>query len=831
MDPSIMKLLEEDEDETMHSGADVEAFTAALNRDIEGDNTSTSQPSDSDTAALSKGIYHTSSQLFPQWHTSSQDETANTRSQQNLNGSQQQAQHSSEMDLKQHGSGPENQRQQIDNQLLDDRRQRQAEQNTLHFSRPPSIHNSEKNPELPKINQHAVATEQKPGNPRGQVPFGLLLPLLTPQLDKDRSMQLQTVFNKLKKNEISKDIFVHNMRSIVGDQMLKIAVYKLHAQGKQARNSQTGPNQLSLQSQASAQEQHQKMQTVGPHQGNVPQSFAQLHQKGGTGDMSHIPSSASQLKSDSANSTMGKKPSFPNYGSAGNSYHPFSGSNVNASAASLKQQPHDSQMRQGSVHQSIDANQQNLVHWQSTGQEQKNGAQSSMAYVKQEPVDQGNEQQYKSRLSSPRGLSSFSPSQAHGNAMTGTLKDDALEMQSARMGFSGITSTVPSNTASSSTTAQLDPNNSLSSRIPSALTPVGPGNNAKTPPKRPPIGQKKPLESLGSSPPLSSKKQKVSGTFADQSIDQLNDVTAVSGVNLREEEEQLLSGPKEESRVSEASRRVVQEEEERLILQKIPLQKKLAEIMSKCGVKSSSNDVERCLSLCVEERMRGLISNLIRLSKQRVDIEKPRHQTIVTSDVRKQILAINQKAREEWEKKQSEAEKLQKLNELDGDAGVDGDKERDDGRVKTLKANKDEDDKMRATAANVAARAAVGGDDMLSKWQLMAEQARQKREGGGVDVASGSQPSKEMSFKPSSTSAKNARDIEGGEKRVPSAASLAFGSSRKLARNQVVVPQTKATPSISIKDVIAVLEREPQMSKSTVMYRLYEKMRGDAVAE
>lgn len=32
----------------MHSGAAVEAFTAALNRDIAGD-TSTSQPSDSDT--------------------------------------------------------------------------------------------------------------------------------------------------------------------------------------------------------------------------------------------------------------------------------------------------------------------------------------------------------------------------------------------------------------------------------------------------------------------------------------------------------------------------------------------------------------------------------------------------------------------------------------------------------------------------------------------------------------------------------------------------------------------------------------------------------------
>jgi len=37
MDPSIVKLLEDDEDETMHSGADVEAFQAALNRDIGGD--------------------------------------------------------------------------------------------------------------------------------------------------------------------------------------------------------------------------------------------------------------------------------------------------------------------------------------------------------------------------------------------------------------------------------------------------------------------------------------------------------------------------------------------------------------------------------------------------------------------------------------------------------------------------------------------------------------------------------------------------------------------------------------------------------------------------
>lgn len=49
---------------------------------------------------------------------------------------------------------------------------------------------------------------------------------------------------------------------------------------------------------------------------------------------------------------------------------------------------------------------------------------------------------------------------------------------------------------------------------------------------------------------------------------------------------------------------------------------------------------------------------------QRVDIEKPRHKTIITSDVRQQITAINRKAREEWEKKQAETEKSQKVNEV-----------------------------------------------------------------------------------------------------------------------------------------------------------------------
>ena len=71
---------------------------------------------------------------------------------------------------------------------------------------------------------------------------------------------------------------------------------------------------------------------------------------------------------------------------------------------------------------------------------------------------------------------------------------------------------------------------------------------------------------------------------------------------------------------------------------------------------------------------------------------------------------------------------------------------------------------MRTTAANVAARAAFGGDDMLSKWQLMAEQARQKRE-GRMNSASGSQSGNDAVRKFSSAAGRRRKDNQEGEKR------------------------------------------------------------------
>ncbi|CAH1422003.1 unnamed protein product [Lactuca virosa] len=871
MDPSIMKFLEEDEDETMHSGADVEAFTAALNRDIEGDNTSTSQtPTTTDAGgALSQGTNHTPSQLFQQWQSANREGNTNYSNEEEVKP-QIHEQQSSAMEANRHGSGSGSETQHPPNDTSREMNLSQSEpsrpqddQHNVHMSQTMNAQNTEKNPvnsQEPNIarnpenesqlqrmhrignqqQQQAMAATGQAANamnrPSGkQVPFALLLPVIEPQLDKDRAMQLQGLYVRLRNNNINKEEFVRHMRSLVGDHMLKMAVYKL----QQGQGQVSGKHNIQKPSPyVPPSSIHQSAESSSlPMDNNAQksrllehQSDASIHNASKQDREQQQPFPVQGLVKQQQHMQF-PQPPFPNYGNPSGNFHPGSSPNMNMTSQSFKPQTHDLQMRQGPVvHNQVGGignpmsqnayndmkrmhggNLSHLGHWQSSMHKEQ--MLSTMAYVKPEPVDQISDQQQQHKPPQ-QGQSSFSQGQIEqGGGIAGSLKDDSFEMMaSSRPGFS----TPMNKPEPMSITAQLERQNASAGNPSLAAA----GSNAKTPPKKPSVGQKKPLEA-----PVStiSKKQKVSGAFSDQSIEQLNDVTAVSGVNLREEEEQLFSGSKEDSRVSEASRKVVQEEEERLILQKIPLQKKLAEIMAKCGVKNRSNDVERCLSLCVEERMRGLISNLIRLSKQRVDIEKPRHRTVVTSDVRQQIMSMNQKVREELEKKQADAEKLQRADEPDG-GGIDG----EDGRGKS-KANKEEDDKMRTTAANVAARAAVGGDDMLSKWQLMAEQARQKREGGGADVASSSQPSVDVGPKPVSNSKDNT-DTERSS--GVTTATATPGPVRKSMRNQELGQNGSSVPrTISVKDVISVLGREIQMSRSTLIYRLYEKVRSEHASE
>ncbi|KAG2262111.1 hypothetical protein Bca4012_013233 [Brassica carinata] len=790
MDPSIFKLLEEDEDESMHSGADVDAFQAALNRDIEG---STSLPTN-------PGNSHSPNEQFTTWKNGTGDANMNLHTQHSTESTQMK---------EQQGPGVENQPQhdlkRADESHLQHNQPQDLHQAGQHWENPSQVpqttglpisqknltgnneperpHNEKSESQYSKLQkmstQQAHRVEQPVNsmnrNPK-QVPFAALLPTLIAQLDKDKSLQLRTLYSRLKKNELPKENFTRLVKEIVGDQMLRSAVSKLQ---------QDAYNQGKMGTQAHTEINNQKSQSH-------PRGVVHLNQlPSSTG--SSVP--VQGLTNHPQHNQMQRPPgSFPMYTSSG-SFHSFPGPSTNVSGSSLRPHLHDSHSRHVAHNQTVGStglgappqsttnmmtmpkferpasvNDPSRVqggatsHFQNSSSLPLNSAPSqgsSLSHVKQESFEQN-------------------------KAAPGTSKE-ALE-ESSRMVLSA-----PSN---------MDANTAMNSRGTSQA-----GFNARMPPKKPTVGQKKPLETLGSPPPPPSKKQKVVPNSMDQSIEQLNDVTAVSGVNLREEEEQLFSGGKEDSRVSEASRRVVHEEEERLILQKSSLQKKLAEIMAKAGLKQISSDVERCLSLCVEERMRGLLSHIIRLSKQRVDTEKSRHRTFITSDIRLQINEMNQKVKEEWEKKQAEAEKLKKPSESEeGDGGVDSEKEKEDNRSKGLKGNKEDDDKLRTTAANVAARAAVGGDDTFLKWQLMAE-ARQK---------SVSETGKDGNQKTTSGGGRNSKERQDGGRR------FSGPGGRRLGKNQGPSLQPKVVRTISVKDVVAVLEREPQMSKSTLMYRLIQ---------
>nr|GLL18283.1 transcription initiation factor TFIID subunit 4b-like [Ipomoea trifida] len=839
MDASIMKLLEEDEDETLHSCADLEAFTAALDRDI---GSSSSVPSVSDA-----GNACTSSQ-FIQWQTTtSHGQNTMSQSLQDSRDMLQKEQNSSELMLKQHCLDAGNQYQK--DSCMDANQPPWTEETframEVQNSGNDPVHiqeqNGTQNPESQHLNIQSFSTQQsisiamsgqwanlngtsgqqitttgvtsqkevlqsKSSQPMAnvpkkgiQLPFAILVPHLQTQVDKDRGMQLETLYLKLKKNEISKDVFVRHMRSIIGDHKLKMAILKFQYQT--ARNTEK---------QASAQQQQQTLSNGATLLFNLGYLYNCItYRKVLTSNScvgvkcrfafaAQIPTDVNNLKMESREcqadfqgtpenqvSSSGlsaikqeehlpfpiqglskqqqqhlhfPRASFSTY-LKGNNNNTCSATNSSSTPAYAKPQHQDLLIRP-IAHQNIGATQlrpgtysMNMInspnterkgslgepkravtHTTSNSMAQQNSVQWQSSTNKEQrniPVDHFPELQHKSQISSP----SIS---VQGGSTVGTSK----ELQSSRMGFSSSASDRPSNFRSTPMSAQVDTSSLLNSCKPPVTSPNEPGNNGKTPLKNPSIGQKKPLETLGSMPPPPSKKPKVSGDLLGQSIEQLNDVAAVSGVNLR-----------------------------------------------------------------------------------RVDIEKLRHRTIPTSDVRKQIMVINERAKEEWEKKQAEIAKFQKANESEDDTAADGDKEKDEGHVKSGKVNKGEDEKTRATAANVAARAAIGGDDMLSKWQLMAEQARQKREGSGLEGASDSQSRKDASWRPVSILNRNTSDPQESEKD----ASSPTGTVRKFGKNKVVTPQIART--ITIKDVIAALEMEPQMSRSTLVYRLYERIRFDASTE
>eukprot|EP00897_Mesotaenium_endlicherianum_P006649 jgi/Mesen1/6011/ME000306S05274 len=211
-------------------------------------------------------------------------------------------------------------------------------------------------------------------------------------------------------------------------------------------------------------------------------------------------------------------------------------------------------------------------------------------------------------------------------------------------------------------------------------------------------GQKKPADGAAPGQPPSKKAKPGEG----ESIDQLNDVTAVSGVDLREEEENLLALPTGGGASSDAQRKLAREAEERLFLEKNPLRSRIAAIANKCGVRGVHENTLRCLSV-------------------RLDMGKARHKTVTTGNVVQQLRLMEKRDKAEAERREAEAnELLRKLGEKarrDKESNL-GEVEKE-AKAKAQQMKEKEDEKARAKSANEAAKAAIGADPRLAKWMRM----------------------------------------------------------------------------------------------------------------
>ncbi|XP_074329975.1 transcription initiation factor TFIID subunit 4-like [Apium graveolens] len=293
---------------------------------------------------------------------------------------------------------------------------------------------------------------------------------------------------------------------------------------------------------------------------------------------------------------------------------------------------------------------------------------------------------------------------------------------------------------------------------------------------------------------------------APHQFENFNDVTACAEIDLDEEQEQLFSkaaGNKASTSLQHRQYSVHQEEE--MFLSKSFLRAKLDNIISKCGLKAVSKDVENCLLLGLGEMMDRLIRNMIKMSKQRVDYEKKRHHTLVTSDIHRHIMIMNRKCQNQ---KEPQDEKPNR-NISDGEIGKSA-KSSADGEIgKTAKSSVATKSKKKkigtdlrletAARTNKAVRASLGGDDFVSKWKLLSRKA-QHEEDPGV----GDQPSELMN-----------KSLKGTTQKF-----RGKGTEKRTRQDQFLMVPKRV---VSVKDVIRTLEREPQMSKSNFMYRLYER--------
>ncbi|EGG20135.1 hypothetical protein DFA_07255 [Cavenderia fasciculata] len=263
----------------------------------------------------------------------------------------------------------------------------------------------------------------------------------------------------------------------------------------------------------------------------------------------------------------------------------------------------------------------------------------------------------------------------------------------------------PASTPSSaalSATQQSTTSKSTTSQTFRQLPPTVPNGHTVPPPIQKEV-KKEPAKK-----PEKRKKEEEKQTDDDkQSIKELNDVTRIANIDIRNESDHFLpdANGKEDDEHYQA-------EVEPLFLNSAPLKKKIANIITKKGIKSIDENIYEYVSLAAQDYVKTVIEFLIKASHQRVDINKEDLPFTITNDIKKKLLLIEKRERDERIRKENEenerllreakqAEALLKKKIESGQAS-------DAKLQKFSKAKQEEEDKQRTISANSTALAAIG---------------------------------------------------------------------------------------------------------------------------
>lgn len=186
------------------------------------------------SAGSSQEQSHNGNHSFPGWQSTMKDENAYPQAQQDQVNVQNREQLLSETELKHHGSDSQknNIASEVNHLLHQKQTQNEkqqgpseqiqipqlpgmnvSEKTSIPMSGPDRTQAVESEPQYLKLqkmsNQQAMVNEQANNRPNRlkQVPFAMLLPVILPQLDKDRAMQLKTLYGKLKVSILSCPLF------------------------------------------------------------------------------------------------------------------------------------------------------------------------------------------------------------------------------------------------------------------------------------------------------------------------------------------------------------------------------------------------------------------------------------------------------------------------------------------------------------------------------------------------------------------------------------------------------------------------------------------------